>query len=324
MRFVVEVLVTLKPGLADPAGQGGGRRRCRRSGGRTCPACGSASTSGSRWRRTARRRRAPRSRRWPAAALEPGDRGLADPGDPGGPAHVSAPDRGRDVPRFAGRSRRPPRGRADGRGGRAALARRRDLRGRGRGHPPGRLQLRRLPAVRRDRRGSRRSWRRSRRSRRGAARSLGICNGFQILCESGLLPGALIRNRSLRFVCRVVCLRVETTQTPSPADSCPARSSRSRSSTGRVSSSPPRPICDRLEGDGPGRVPLLLPTARSADDAQPERRHCRTSRAPQRGGQRGRSDAASGARGGSRRRADRRPGAVRVAARRPSWPGRAA
>ena len=39
---------------------------------------------------------------------------------------------------------------------------------------------------------------------------LGICNGFQILCESGLLPGALIRNRSLRFVCRRVHLRVET------------------------------------------------------------------------------------------------------------------
>ena len=33
---------------------------------------------------------------------------------------------------------------------------------------------------------------------------LGICNGFQVLCESGLLPGALIRNRSLRFVCREV------------------------------------------------------------------------------------------------------------------------
>jgi phosphoribosylformylglycinamidine synthase I len=39
---------------------------------------------------------------------------------------------------------------------------------------------------------------------------LGICNGFQILCESGLLPGALIRNGSLRFVCRRVHLRVET------------------------------------------------------------------------------------------------------------------
>ena len=43
---------------------------------------------------------------------------------------------------------------------------------------------------------------------------LGICNGFQILVESGLLPGALLRNRSLRFVCRTVTLRTETTSTP--------------------------------------------------------------------------------------------------------------
>ena len=40
---------------------------------------------------------------------------------------------------------------------------------------------------------------------------LGICNGFQILVESGLLPGALLRNRGLKFVCRDVTLRVEAT-----------------------------------------------------------------------------------------------------------------
>jgi phosphoribosylformylglycinamidine synthase len=39
---------------------------------------------------------------------------------------------------------------------------------------------------------------------------IGVCNGFQILCEAGLLPGALIRNASLRFVCRFVHLRVES------------------------------------------------------------------------------------------------------------------
>jgi phosphoribosylformylglycinamidine synthase I len=43
---------------------------------------------------------------------------------------------------------------------------------------------------------------------------LGICNGFQILCESGLLPGALIRNKELHFICRHVNVRVETTETP--------------------------------------------------------------------------------------------------------------
>jgi phosphoribosylformylglycinamidine synthase subunit PurQ / glutaminase len=42
---------------------------------------------------------------------------------------------------------------------------------------------------------------------------LGICNGFQILCEAGLLPGALVRNRSLGFVCDVVTVRVERTDT---------------------------------------------------------------------------------------------------------------
>ncbi len=39
---------------------------------------------------------------------------------------------------------------------------------------------------------------------------LGICNGFQILCESGLLPGALVRNRGLHFICEHVDLKVET------------------------------------------------------------------------------------------------------------------
>jgi phosphoribosylformylglycinamidine synthase subunit PurQ / glutaminase len=43
---------------------------------------------------------------------------------------------------------------------------------------------------------------------------LGICNGFQILCEAGLLPGALVRNESLRFVCRDVRLTVERNDLP--------------------------------------------------------------------------------------------------------------
>jgi phosphoribosylformylglycinamidine synthase I len=42
----------------------------------------------------------------------------------------------------------------------------------------------------------------------------GFCNGFQILVESGLLPGALIRNRNLKFICKPVGLRVETTDSP--------------------------------------------------------------------------------------------------------------
>jgi phosphoribosylformylglycinamidine synthase I len=43
---------------------------------------------------------------------------------------------------------------------------------------------------------------------------LGICNGFQILCESGLLPGALTRNAALKYVCKPIQVRVENTETP--------------------------------------------------------------------------------------------------------------
>ena len=43
---------------------------------------------------------------------------------------------------------------------------------------------------------------------------LGICNGFQILCESGMLPGALLRNVGLKYVCKPVQVRVENTDTP--------------------------------------------------------------------------------------------------------------
>jgi len=43
---------------------------------------------------------------------------------------------------------------------------------------------------------------------------LGVCNGFQILCESGLRPGVLMRNAALKFICRDVHLRVERSDTP--------------------------------------------------------------------------------------------------------------
>ncbi|MCK4857301.1 MAG: phosphoribosylformylglycinamidine synthase subunit PurQ [candidate division Zixibacteria bacterium] len=43
---------------------------------------------------------------------------------------------------------------------------------------------------------------------------IGICNGFQVLLESGLLPGAMLRNRSLRFICKYIYLRCENNSTP--------------------------------------------------------------------------------------------------------------
>ncbi len=52
---------------------------------------------------------------------------------------------------------------------------------------------------------------------------LGICNGFQILVECGLLPGALMGNRGLRFICRFVHVRVENTDTPFTQDCAPGQ-----------------------------------------------------------------------------------------------------
>jgi len=49
---------------------------------------------------------------------------------------------------------------------------------------------------------------------RGGGLVLGICNGFQILLEAGLLPGAVLRNQGLRFICRHVYIRVENADTP--------------------------------------------------------------------------------------------------------------
>jgi phosphoribosylformylglycinamidine synthase subunit PurQ / glutaminase len=52
---------------------------------------------------------------------------------------------------------------------------------------------------------------------------LGVCNGFQILCEAGLLPGVLQRNAGMRFVCKQVYVRVETTETPFTACATPGQ-----------------------------------------------------------------------------------------------------
>jgi phosphoribosylformylglycinamidine synthase subunit PurQ / glutaminase len=56
---------------------------------------------------------------------------------------------------------------------------------------------------------------------RSGGPTLGVCNGFQVLTEAHLLPGALLRNTHMRFVCRRVRVRVETTLTPWTSDSEP-------------------------------------------------------------------------------------------------------
>ena len=79
---------------------------------------------------------------------------------------------------------------------------------------------------------------------------LGICNGFQILLEAGLLPGAMLRNASLQFRCEHVHVRVEQTDTPftarvrGRAGAAPARSR-----TARATTSPTPDVLARLEAN---------------------------------------------------------------------------
>ena len=107
--------------------------------------------------------------------------------------------------------------------------------------------------------------------RRHAARGglvLGICNGFQILCESGLLPGVLMRNRDLRFVCKRQHLRVDATTPPSPAPMSCIRRSTSPSPMARAITRPGGN--DRAAGRRtPRRLPLLRRQGKVGGDADP-------------------------------------------------------
>jgi phosphoribosylformylglycinamidine synthase len=79
---------------------------------------------------------------------------------------------------------------------------------------------------------------------------LGICNGFQVLCEAGLLPGALLPNLSLRFVCRPVRLEVVQPDTPFTHLCVPGEelSIPVKHTTGRYYA--PEHMLDRLEAEG--------------------------------------------------------------------------
>jgi phosphoribosylformylglycinamidine synthase len=79
---------------------------------------------------------------------------------------------------------------------------------------------------------------------------LGICNGFQVLCEAGLLPGALLPNTGLRFVCRQVELVVENGHTPftRASEEGDTLSVPVKHTTGRYYA--PEDALDELEADG--------------------------------------------------------------------------
>jgi phosphoribosylformylglycinamidine synthase I len=79
---------------------------------------------------------------------------------------------------------------------------------------------------------------------------MGICNGFQILCEAGLLPGALLRNDCLRFVCRFVHLRVENTLTRFTSECGPGEVLRIPIAHGEGNYFADAEMLRRLEGNG--------------------------------------------------------------------------
>lgn len=81
-------------------------------------------------------------------------------------------------------------------------------------------------------------------------RVMGICNGFQILTEAGLLPGALIRNRTLKYVCRTVGLRVESTDSAYTAKYAAGQTIRIPVGHGEGNYVADDATLDRLEGEG--------------------------------------------------------------------------
>jgi len=79
---------------------------------------------------------------------------------------------------------------------------------------------------------------------------IGICNGFQILCEAHLLPGQLVRNAGLAFVCREVTIRVESTATPFTARYAAGQILRMPVAHGDGRFVADEPTLDRLEDEG--------------------------------------------------------------------------
>ena len=84
---------------------------------------------------------------------------------------------------------------------------------------------------------------------RGVA-TVGICNGFQILCEAGMLPGALLRNEGLKYVCKPVALEVTNAQTRFTAAYQGRRDVTMTVGNGEGNFFADQPTLDRLEGEG--------------------------------------------------------------------------
>jgi phosphoribosylformylglycinamidine synthase len=79
---------------------------------------------------------------------------------------------------------------------------------------------------------------------------VGICNGFQILCEAGMLPGALLRNQGLKYVCKAVALEVTNAQTRFTAAYAGKREVKMTVGNGEGNYFADEAALDRLEGEG--------------------------------------------------------------------------
>jgi phosphoribosylformylglycinamidine synthase I len=85
--------------------------------------------------------------------------------------------------------------------------------------------------------------------RRGGL-ALGVCNGFQVLCEAGLLPGVLMRNADLRFICRMQHLRVENNKTRFSSAYAPGQIVKVAIAHGEGNYVADAATIERLEGEG--------------------------------------------------------------------------
>jgi phosphoribosylformylglycinamidine synthase len=98
---------------------------------------------------------------------------------------------------------------------------------------------------------------------------LGICNGFQVLLEAGLLPGAMLRNRSLQYQCEHVLLKVEQTDTPFTVACDPARLLRIPIAHGEGNYYADPDVAERLEKNRQVIFRYVDPSGRPTTDANP-------------------------------------------------------
>ena len=125
---------------------------------------------------------------------------------------------------------------------------------------------------------------------------LGVCNGFQILVEAGLLPGALLRNSSLKFVCDWVNLRVDSPRTPFTLLAQEGQVLRMPIAHGEGRYYAADDEMPRAREGPQDSLPLLGRVREGRRGVEPHGRLAERRRNLQRAGERGRSDAAPGAR----------------------------